>query len=265
MPFHNCESYLDDSIQSILGQSFTDFEYIIINDASIDTSHSIVQKYLTDTRIVYIKNEKNQWIVKNLNYGISIAQWEYIARMDGDDISLPERLDEQLRYLEENPDISYVGSFADIIDEGGRAIWKLEKPTSFDMVKRSVFLYSCFIHPSILIRKKVLLDNNIYYREKYLYCEDYDLWLRLTYTGFKWENIAKVLLKYRKHTNSSNKNAKLIAERNLKLRKEMIRDFSLSLTITEYLWMYVHYLSGILLNGRQKEMFDACIKNLFYK
>src|SRR3989339_816276 len=118
MPFRNAEKFLDQSIQSILNQTFTDFEFIIINDASTDASDRIVSKYLDDPRVVYLKNNKQLGTTKNLNKGLRLSKAFIIARMDGDDISILTRLEKQLKVLQNDKKISIVGSFAETIDEG---------------------------------------------------------------------------------------------------------------------------------------------------
>jgi len=263
MPFYNCEKYLDDSILSILNQSFTNFEFIIINDASTDWSNKIVQKYLYDKRIIYIKNTKNVGIVQNLNKWIEIAKWEYIARMDGDDISTLDRFEKQIQFLEKNNEIIFVWWNALIIDENNNEIWLLKKHTKSTEIKKNLFTYSQFIHPSVMIKSSVMKEY--LYREEYLFCEDYDLWFRLIYNDNKWTNIDEIILKYRKHSQSSSKNSKLIAKRNFKLRKEAIKKYNLKLSMKEYIWMYVHYILWIILSWKQKEKLEKFIKKIIIK
>ena len=108
MPVYNCEKYLRESIESILNQTFKDFEFLIINDGSSDKSAEIVESY-NDNRINFVQNEKNIGLAASLNRGLDIAKGEYIARMDADDISLPERLEKQVRFMETNPQIGICG------------------------------------------------------------------------------------------------------------------------------------------------------------
>jgi len=168
MPFYNCERYLGQAIESILTQTFNDFELILINDASTDNSDSIAKRYLNDQRVVYIKNNYNKKIVKNLNLGLSIARAEIIARMDGDDISHPDRLEKQYSYLLAHKVIVLIGSFAELIDSNGRVVGQMIKPTSPEMIKKTAFYYAPFVHPAIMIRRGVLEAVGCY-REKYLF------------------------------------------------------------------------------------------------
>lgn len=259
MPFYNCEKYLDDSIWSILNQTFSDFEFIIINDASTDNSDEVVKRYISDPRIIYIKNEENKGIVVNLNYGLSIAKWEYIARMDGDDISTFDRFEKQIQFLEKNPEISILWSFVTIINENAEETGKMEKPISTDTIKRDLFLYLTIVHGTTMIRKEVY-DKIWWYREEYLYTEDNDWTYRAIYSGFLWGNIPKFLYKYRKHTNSSYKNSKDITRKNFKLRKETIKNFKLKVWLKWYLSMYAHYILWMLLTGKQKAKLEYFFK-----
>ena len=116
MPFYNAARFLDAAILSILNQTFTDFEFIVINDASTDNADDIVKKYLYDQRIVYIKNDHNLGIVANLNHGLRIATAPIIARMDGDDVSDVTRLEKQFNFLINHPEVAAVGTYIKIID-----------------------------------------------------------------------------------------------------------------------------------------------------
>lgn len=263
MPFYNCEKFLDESISSILNQTFSDFEFIIINDASTDNSDEIIKKYLSDKRIIYIKNIENKWIVFNLNNAINIVKWEYIARMDGDDISSSNRFQKQLDFLEKNKNICLVWSFMELIDENWNKIWESKKNTESYKIKKDLFLYSQLNHNSIMIKAEILKKYK--YREEFLYCEDYDLRFRLIYSWIEAWNIPENLLKYRIHPNSSNKNSKLIAKRVFSLRKWAIKEFNLKIWLKWYLWMYIHYFLWLILNWRQKAALETYIKKLFFE
>ena len=197
MSVYNGEKYLVQAIDSILNQTYQNFEFIIIDDCSTDNSSHILQEYAQkDSRIKIIKKEKNIGIkgfIENLNLGISIAEGKYIARMDADDISLPERFQKQVDFLENNPEITLVGAQLNLINEQnkitGEAIAALQHR---DIVKRITSQIQLF-HPVIMFRK----DQNIQYREKFLYCEDYDLYLNLITQGKKLANINEKLLHYR--------------------------------------------------------------------
>jgi len=264
MPFYNCASFLDDAISSIINQTFTDFEFIIINDASTDNSDEIVQRYLNDSRIVYIKNKENKKITHNLNKGLDLARAEIIARMDGDDVSEPERLREQYEYLMKNKDIVLVGSFATLIDRVGKKIGRKVKPLDSGSIKRDIFAYSPFIHPSVMFQKKVIINLGKY-DEKYSHCQDYDLWLRLIFSGNKVANLPNALIRYRIYENSSSKRTKEIARNDLKIRRSIIKKYNLKISIKELFFMYVHFFLAVVMSGRQKQKVESLYKKMFYE
>jgi len=194
MPCYNVEKYVAEAIESILNQTFTDFELIILDDCSTDKTAEIVKKY-SDERIVYYKNEQNLGLVDTLNVGLKLAKGEFIARMDGDDISLPARLEKQVRFLDENPDT--------ILCSVGMELFGMEntvwiRENNPEDVKITMMLYSPILHASSVFRKKVFLDNNLIYRTEAFPAEDYDLWSRAVFFG-KMVNIPEVLYKYRIH------------------------------------------------------------------
>ncbi|MFT3918502.1 glycosyltransferase family 2 protein [Cloacibacterium sp.] len=233
MSVYNGEKHLVQAIESILNQTYQNFEFIIIDDCSTDNSLDILEEYAKkDSRIKIIKKEKNLGIkgfIENLNLGISIAEGKYIARMDADDISLPERFQKQVDFLEKNPEIILVGAQLNFINEQneitGEAIGALEHR---DIVKRITSKIPLF-HPVIMFRK----DQNIQYREKFLYCEDYDLYLNLITQGKKLANINEKLLNYRVLKTSISRKGdnfvkKLMVEKALyfyKLRYKIGKDF----------------------------------------
>jgi len=264
MPFYNCEKYLDKAISSILNQTFQDFEFIIINDASSDRSDEIVKKYLTDKKIVYIKNRERKGIVYNLNKGIEIAKADIIARMDGDDISEPQRLEVQYQFLQRNPNIPLVGCFAKLINEKGEICGRKIKPITHKEIKKDILIYSPFIHPTIMIRKDVFKKVG-FYRESYIWCEDIDLWYRIVFSGFEVANTPQYLYQYRITDNSVViKYARQIALKNFRLRKETIKRFKLKPSLKEYFFMYLHLLLGFTLTGKQKTRLESWYKKLFY-
>ena len=202
MPVYNGEKYLGEAIDSILKQTYTDFEFIILNDGSTDRTEEIVLSY-DDPRIVYVKNDKNLQIVKTLNKGIALAKGKYIARMDADDISLPERFEKQVEVLELSDAINVVFSFVQPIDDNGDFLEKWEDDmTCVDPSLFSKYLpkVNCFAHPTLMISSTLL--------KQYLYdihskdAEDYNLWLRLFSEKIGILKIPEVLLYYRMHSAS---------------------------------------------------------------
>lgn len=194
MAVYNGEKYLAEAIDSILNQTFKNFEFIIVNDGSSDNSLKIIKQYLNnDSRIKLINNQTNLGLIKSLNKGLKIAKGQYIARMDADDISLPKRLELQLKFLENKKEIYLVGSFAIIINEKGKKI-ALEKVLVYpEAIAKDLKNACCLLHPTIMFRN----DAEFFYREKAYYCEDYDLYLQMISRGKKLANYPLPLLKYR--------------------------------------------------------------------
>lgn len=211
MTVFNAEPFLKEAIDSILGQSFEDFEFIIIDNASADRSRNIIASY-KDSRILFIENERNLGQSKALNIGIRKARGEFIARMDADDISLPRRFQEQYDYLQKNGSIAVVGSWYLEIDEKGRTIREFRLPTDPWEIKTyligsSALSYHCIPHPIVLMRKQALLDAGLY-NEGYI-VQDFDLWVRIS-RKYLLSNLGKVLFKYR--INSSSQSMKLAGD-----------------------------------------------------
>lgn len=206
MSVYNDEKFLRESIESILTQTFKNFEFIICNDCSTDNSEKIILEYSKkDSRIVYISNQNNMGLAASLNRCIRIARAPYIARMDSDDISTPNRLAREYYFLLKNKEYVVVGSHAKIINNDGNYIRdflvKIGNISFNDCLKKS-----CIIHPSVLIEKKALLSVGMYsVNDLTRRAEDYDLWCKLTFAGFKVINIDDKLLYYREDLNSVKK------------------------------------------------------------
>lgn len=202
MPVYNGEKYVSLAIESILSQTFQDFEFIIVNDASTDSTKDIISAYaIKDPRIVIITNESNLNIAGSLNKGIESAKGDFIARMDADDIALKDRLEKQSKLLVENPKVAVVGSDIQVIDESGNFLGYRKYPTDSRALKKVIFRYSPFAHPAVMFRKKVVQDAGGYDKTKSP-SEDVDLWFRLGVL-YDFMSIPQVLLKYRVFLNSS--------------------------------------------------------------
>lgn len=190
---------INDSINSILNQSYNNIEFIIVND---NPSRKELKDFLLEIRknysIIYLENNNNIGLVKSLNKALSVANGKYIARMDADDISDKYRLEKQLDFLKKK-DLDIVGSCVVLIDEVGKEIGYISVPTSFDRIKRFYKIGSCVLHPTWLVKKKVF-DSLDGYRN-ILACEDYDFVLRALDKGFKVGNIEENLLFYRVRKN----------------------------------------------------------------
>lgn len=195
---------LESAVKSIIEQSFTDWEFIICDDGSAEPYASYLSELSQlDDRIICIRNEENHGLAYSLNRCLDIAKGEFIARMDDDDISLPERFEKELDFLLKNPEYAWVGSEAALFDNNGR--WGIgsrpEVPEERDYLR-----YSPFIHPSVMFRKKPLLKVHGYSEEKKaLRCEDYELFMKLAAKGYKGYNLQEILFKYQENSHAYGK------------------------------------------------------------
>lgn len=207
MPVYNCEAYVKEAIESILNQTFLDFELIIIDDCSTDSTLSIVKSY-RDLRIYVIEKEQNTGYTNSLNDAIVIAKGKYIARMDGDDIAMPERFEKQLEFLERNSEVVICGSAIKII--GTEDVQR--HPTNHNDLKIKLCFSSIFHHPTVMIKTTVLKQN--FYNKEFEPAEDYELWTRLAFIG-KMANLEEVLLNYRIHPSQTSSVRKKVQDQNV--------------------------------------------------
>lgn len=219
MPVYNGEKYLKEAIDSILNQTFTDFEFLIINDGSTDNSEEIIKSY-KDPRIKLIKNEENLGIIKTLNKGLDLAKGKYIIRMDADDISLSKRLSTQMRFMDKHPEIGISGTWAKIL--GGKNI--LKRFSDPEKIKTNLLFGTSMIHPSVIMNREKINQYKLRYNENYKHSEDYELWTRAT-KYFPIININKVLLLYRVHDSNTGKlNLETLKLASTRIRKEQLKE-----------------------------------------
>lgn len=214
LPVFNGEEFLREAIDSILTQSFKDFELIVVDDASQDQSLKILESY-RDPRLIVIKNEVNSGIVIALNKGIKASQGKYIARMDADDISIPDRLKKQIDFLESHPEIGVVGSWGEFIDEKGNSISFVAYPITDNDIKSCLLVKNCIFHPSVMMRREVIVERE--YKAGYKHAEDYWLWSELM-ESTKFHNIPDYLIKYRIRGN----NVSILANHLVNQRHEIL-------------------------------------------
>lgn len=216
MPVYNAENYIKDAVESILNQTLTDFEFIIINDGSTDGTLAILESYAKlDGRICLISRE-NKGLIDTLNEGITLVKSPLIARMDADDIALPSRFEEQFNYLTSHPDVICVGGASIIIDEESRELNLLLLPVSDDEIQNKALLGHCPInHPAAMFSTQAIKSLNGY-RKDFYPSEDLDLWLRMGEIG-KLANLKNAVIKYRFISNSIS--GRMAEEQNSTARK----------------------------------------------
>jgi glycosyltransferase involved in cell wall biosynthesis len=193
MAVHNSEKYVREAVDSILNQTFKNFEFIIINDGSTDKTREILESY-NDPRIA-LTHQKHIGLTKSLNKGIALAKGNYIARQDADDISLPDRLEKQIEFLELHKDIALLGTAAQIIDNKGYYLKTVEYPIDHSSLEIAMNHSNHFWHGSVMFRRQNFLELGRY-REIFFTAQDYDLWLRFV-EKFKVANLLEPLYKYR--------------------------------------------------------------------
>ena len=280
MSVYNAEKYLDLAIESILNQSFRDFEFIIIEDCSTDNSLEILKNYAEkDSRIKIIQkteNKRMKGFIENLNIGLKEAKGKYITRMDADDISHPSRFEKQVAFLESHSDIFMVGSSINFINEKGEITGKLPALEADHEIKKQMPIKISMFHPVIMFRN----EKEVRYRENIFYCEDYDLYLRLMLEGKKFHNFSEALLDYRLLNSSiSRKDSKFIKflfiekmkcfyyerkEKGYDSYKNFVPDNFLNILKTEFPSSEKDLLFSIKVSVkyRYKEEFDILVKKI---
>jgi len=203
MPVYNNGRYLREAIDSILNQTFGNFEFLIIDDKSTDNSLQIVESY-SDPRIRLVKNSTNIGIASSLNKGLESAKGEYIAPMDADDLAVIDRLSVLVDFLDNHPLLGIVGSAIERIDEEGRPIEIVSKPIRDSEIKWHLLLKNPFAHSSVMLRRKLIEKYRLFYDQQFDTVQDYDFWSRLLLLT-KGANVNQVLLRYRVHSKSATK------------------------------------------------------------
>lgn len=203
MSVYNGQEYLRESVDSILCQSYRDFEFIVVDDGSVDRTGEILAEY-KDQRLRVVRQE-NRGLTPSLNRGIRLARGEYIARQDADDISMPERLETLLGLLEGEPEVGLAGSHVIFIDRDGNEFSRWRTPLKHEEICRESKKYNPLCHGAWVFRKSCLEEVGAY-REKFRYAQDYDLLLRIA-NRFQVLNVNRFLYKWRKgsHTVSRKK------------------------------------------------------------
>lgn len=199
MAAYNCSSYINAAIDSLLDQTFQDFEIIIVDDFSTDNTVDLILNY-SDSRIKLLRNTSNSGASFSRNKAINESKGEYLAILDADDISLPNRFYVQYHYLSTNPQIDVVGSFIHEIDSIGNLIRKAKVPTNVDEVKSSSLFRCSIVHSTAMIRRDFFVSNNLFYNLDFPSAQDYEMWSRAIFVG-KISNIPQYLVQYRRSEN----------------------------------------------------------------
>lgn len=272
MPVYNGEKYLKEAMDSILNQTYTDFEFIIINDGSQDKTKDIIFSY-NDCRIIYLENEVNQGIVMTLNRGIDASKGKYIARFDADDIAVATRLEKQVLYMDSHEEVCVLGTGIKIFGENVMTQTRVFS-TNSNKLKAELLFSSCIAHPTVMIRKKILDENRFKYDVNFAGAEDYHLWWRMTNVG-GIAMLAEPLHYYRIHENQitqkyTAKDKKILEDfilirmHNLKIElTEEERIVFLNYCCGEYkkfseeeIRCFIDILSRIIINNKETKYFE---------
>lgn len=229
MSVYNSERFLREAIESILNQTYKDFEFIILDDNSTDQSIEIVRGY-DDIRIRFFQNERNLGLRDSLNKGLGLAKGEYIARMDSDDIADERRFEKQVIYMDNNPNVVLCGGNIRYLVDGKVRKNREIFPLTFSGIKIAFLRYNCFFHPTVFMRRNFLLENQLIYERTY--ADDYDLWIRIMKTAEKknciMTNMPDIFLDYRLHSSNFGKRKKEISKEVFQIQKEYIQNQDLT-------------------------------------
>ncbi len=218
IPCHNGAAYLAEALGSIRRQSYPHLEILVLDDGSTDDSYNIMIAFSqVDERIKVIRNDRQERLIKTLNKGIELAQGKYIARMDADDIAFPERIAEQVKFMEANPGVGISGTCITAFDEQGRQR-KGRLPFKPDQIKAYLFTASAFFHPTVIIRRELLCRWDLRYEQQYFRAEDHALWLNVVERA-QGANLPLVLLKYRLLPHSETR----LADKNREERRQVLQ------------------------------------------
>lgn len=239
MPVYNAEKYIGEAIESILDQTYTDFEFIIIDDGSSDGTVAAVKGY-DDRRIRFYQNEHNMGVAATLNRGLDLATGEYIARMDSDDISLPERFEKQVRFMDEHSEVAVLGAGIELFfAQHGERIFS-QKP---EELKVDLLFGNCFAHPAVMMRAAYFGGSGFRYDNRFNKMEDFDLWDRVS-QHYAIASLPEVLLKYRIHPNQVTQK---LSEENIKqtkaLKERQLQRFGIA-SEKQSASLYIDYCTG---------------------
>jgi len=264
MPVFNGEKYLPEAIESILNQTFTDFEFLIIDDFSTDNSINVIKKY-KDKRIRLIINEQNMGQTITLNKGLKLACGKFIARMDQDDISHQSRLEKQVSFLLKNTDFALVGSFIQFINHKGDFVKNYNPPTNHDEIINSFVYRNPFAHSSLLFRKDLIMSLGAYSLQ-YKYVQDFSLLIKIT-SHYKVANIPHTLTKIRLHQDQSTSSfisKKLNKWEQYSIHKELYSHPNISGKLKKILYNSIIFLkTDYLWTKWQQEKNNTDLLNLF--
>lgn len=223
MSVYNADKYLTEAIDSILAQTYPDFEMIVVNDKSTDKSGDILKAFAQkNPQIVILENAQNVGLTRSLNRGLAIAKGEYVARMDADDISAPDRFEKQVAFLDTHPDYSFVSCIGRYIDEKGNPEQLRPFPETNEEIYAMMPKVDAVMHPGVMFRRKDIAKIGNYC-EDFRVVQDYDLWFRGMAAGYKFYNIQEPLVLFRKNESYNSRKSKAYRLVDYRVRKKGYR------------------------------------------
>ena len=251
-PVYNTEKYVRQAIESILNQTFKDFEYIIVDDCSTDRTWEIVQEYAKrDSRIKLYRNEKNLYIAANRNVCLSKANGKYIVWQDADDISMPQRIEKQFKFMEEHPEVGIVGGYLQFFNDNSDKTTIRKYATDDKMLRKKIFRFSPVGQPGAMVRKKCLDEVGAYDPETPP-AEDLDMSFRIG-KNYKFANIPEVVVKYREFDNNATfTRLKTIELRTIEIRKKYAKGGSYKMSLSDKLYNFLQHISIYLIPPKLK-------------
>ncbi|WP_020405752.1 glycosyltransferase family 2 protein [Hahella ganghwensis] len=259
MPVYNGENFLNDAIESILNQTFTEFEFIIVNDGSIDRSLEIIESYSkNDNRIVVISRYENMGLLYSLNEALDRAKGEFIARMDADDISLPTRLEKQLLYLEQN-ELDICGCHYYLINDRGDYIDAALVPVVGESFPVYLSYTTPFAHGAVMFRSSLLAEEIKYGCRGYKSAEDYALWSELYARNYAFGNVNEFLFLYRDISSSLSKvNSKSVKKDAIRISKKNLQKYE------KDIYFRIRSLERRCFSKREEEIISICLLRLAF-
>lgn len=252
MPVYNSQDYLKISIESILNQTYSDFEFIIIDDGSTDRSNRIIKKYAKkDKRIKLLENKKNLRTSKALNIGLKKAKGKYLIRMDADDWSYPNRIEKQVGFMEEHPKVGVSGGSIEVCDDDLRVLNRRKYWQNDKKIRKMIFRYSPFAHPATIWRAQ-LVKKVGGYNENIPLAQDYDLYFRVGKLS-QFGNMPDILLKLRTHNNSSSiKKGKFQEQFTIYFRIKAFIEYKYHMTLLDKAYTFVQMISMVVIPPKFK-------------
>ena len=262
MPAYNAERYVADAIESILNQTFRDFEFLIIDDCSKDGTGKIIRDYAsTDNRIVFIQNERNLKIGKTLNKGIGLARGRYVCRMDADDLSYLDRLEKQVTFMERNPNVVISGGTMEVCDEEMNVISKRKYNLTDESIRKKLFRYSPFCHATTIYRREAAIEIGGY-NELLPPAEDYDFYFRIGKLGL-FGNLPDTLYKMRvNRSGASFSNVRRQEYLTLYIRLKAVNEYGYPMGSLNKIYFLAQFASMFCIPSRAKYWLFNSIRSI---